>query len=653
MKFSRFFLLFGFALTVNLSSSFCATSDEKFFGTESFVPDWRAAEEIDQKASDRFLVDVWPMVKGDYETGGTANLENLPAEVSASGAVVFTFPYLQPLLPDYLPKENEMIGGKISLFAAKGESEPFLLGVRTLGGAKTISVQPGDLKKGDKVFPKEDVSVRLALQYLAKAKAGRSSGQVQYVEKMQPMVQLKPPEGKWKFPPKYSIGYIIDFHVPADAEPGLYQGEITVLADDKVVKAVPIELEVLPFSLKTNNYHAGAFGISYKRHAGGFLGYSPEMIEVDSRFGYSLAGGFFNKGNDIPFKPGTVPLEINTEDERFQKFDATMQLLKKYGMGRVAFWNWGASGNVEHFNVILKQAGFSGINTDEGKKGFAAICRAIKDAEKKYGWPELVINPYDEALDDQPAVKEIIKAMPYVQKASPETRIYMTEWHPGYARLYQSNGDQLKGKGRPSDEAYKKIPENQSPQLNFHVIGSNVCRDDSRAVQDKVGGEYWTYGGASKVGPQARFLYGLQGYRVRTEATLIWANYRGSVFGVGQTVNFILPDDKSLLNDSDEKEKAGKGVSTHGLVIPSVKALLVREGIDDRKYIETLKYYAQTKKSEENLTYLNELMNRCKEFASMKDVGGRENIEADVGNADRLQSIRVEVKDRILKLMQQ
>src|SRR3954469_24072649 len=45
--------------------------DERYFGTDSFVPDWRKAEEIDQKASECFLKNYWSTFKGDYDKGGT------------------------------------------------------------------------------------------------------------------------------------------------------------------------------------------------------------------------------------------------------------------------------------------------------------------------------------------------------------------------------------------------------------------------------------------------------------------------------------------------------------------------------------------------------------------------------------------------------
>jgi hypothetical protein len=632
-----------------LFSATVQTPDEKYFGTDSFVPDWRAAEELDAKATEVFLTTYWPLFKKDYDQGGTEKLSETTPEMESAGAAAFLVPCTTEVLPDYLPTAAEIAVSSVSLFAAKGESEPFALGVRTLEKGKTVSVQVSELKNGEKIFAKEDISVRLNIPYLAKVRVGRNpDNSSKYEDRMKSMPMIKPPDGKWTFPKNYSLCYIVDFHVPKDAEPGIYQGTVKVLADEAVVKTVSVSLEVLPFSLKTNNFHAGAFGISFRRFAGGFLGYFEPMVEMDSRYGYNLAGGFFNKGRDIPFKKGTSPLEVDAESEKFPKFDEVMKRLKKYGMGDVAFWNWGASGNVEHFNSILADAGFGKIDTESGKKGFGEVCRAIKEAEKKYGWPEFVIGPFDESLDDPVATREVIKAMPYVREMSPETRIYMTEWHPGYTRIYQSKGDILKGKKRPDDDAYKQIPANEAPILNFHVIGSNIGNADSRAIQDKLGGEYWTYGGASRISPQTRFLYGFQGYRVHSEAVLVWANYRGSLEGDGWTVHYILPDDPSMIAP-DKKE--GKE-AIRGPVIPSVRSVLVREGVDDRKYIETLKFHARTKKSQEDLDYLKELEARCKQSAKMEGVGGRENVEADVGNAAGLAALRAEVKDRILKVMQ-
>ncbi len=57
------------------------------------------------------------------------------------------------------------------------------------------------------------------------------------------------------------------------------------------------------------------------------------------------------------------------------------------------------------------------------------------------------------ALMDQDSVREIIAAMPYVHKFSPKSRVYMTEWHVGYSRLYQSSGKTLKFHARRAGSA--------------------------------------------------------------------------------------------------------------------------------------------------------------------------------------------------------
>jgi len=363
------------------------------------------------------------------------------------------------------------------------------------------------------------------------------------------------------------------------------------------------------------------------------------MIEIDSRYGFNLAGGFFNKGAEIPFRrTSDGGLEVDAGHEKFRTFNATMSALKKHGMGQVAFWNWGASGTLAQFNNVLAAAGVPPIGTEEGKKGFAQVCKAIKQAERKLGWPEFVINPVDEALMDQDATRELIRAVPHVQALSPETRLYMTEWHEGYTRLYQSSGSTLRGRRRPADNA--PVAGGEKPRLNFQVIGANTLSQNGRCLQEQLGGEYWVYTTLTKVGPHGRFAYGFMPYIVKAEACLMWATWKGDLTGQGWTLHYLMPDEP----------KGNSG--TRGPALASVRAVLAREGIDDRKYIETLKYHARTRKSEQDLRYLDELPARCRSLADdLKNIGGGDNTEAKVSDDDGIQKLRVEVKDRILKLI--
>ncbi|HUT34136.1 MAG TPA: hypothetical protein VNE39_11690 [Planctomycetota bacterium] len=615
--------------------------DEKHFGTDAFVPDWRRAEELDAKATQRFLERHWPDFRATHDAGNQGGLpEGLTEAERTAGIVVFPVDYIGETLPSRVPTPAERQFKSMALFAAKGESEPFAIAVRALDAPKVVAVETTDLTGSGGTIAKADTANRLCLAWDSDLYKGRGK----WAKEMQQVVLLKTPDNQWKFPPNYTMTYWVDVHVPAEAKPGAYTGQIHVKADGKVARTIDVAVEVLPFALKTNNFHAGCFRVTFNIWAAGFVGYYEEMIEMDSRYGYNIAGGFFNKGNEIPFTGAMETLKVDEGHEKFRKFDTTMKLLRKHGMGQVAFWNWGASGNVGQFNNVLKGAGCQPIQTEEGKKGFAHILRALKEAEEKHAWPEFVINPYDEALMDQEAVRHIIQAMPYVHAISPRSRVYMTEWHVGYTRLYQSSGRTLAGKSRPGDHGkeYKALAASgeREPLLNFHVIGANVYDPESRAIQDRFGGECWNYKGINRVSPQARYAQGFGSYVMKNEASLLWANYSGNFDEPSWTMHYVMPD-----------ERASR-YNTRGPVLASVRAAIGREGIDDRKYIETLKFHARTRKSVEDLKFLDEeLPRRCVAMADLKDVGGIDNTQERVTNASVFQKLRTEVKDRILRLL--
>ncbi len=609
---------------------------QRFWGRAAFVPDWGRGEEIDAVASADFLARYWPQLRPSrYERNPDA------ARAADLHAVrVFRTDYWDSLSPAYTPAKNSAIDGTIKLYAAQGESEPFALGIRSDAKSRRVSITATDFAHGDVLFNAGNVSNRLMLSYTAREAPGKKlTGMLE-----KPMVLLKPPGNEWAFPPATTMSYIVDFHVPETQPPGDYRGEIAVAADGIIIERIPVSLTVLPFRLLTNNFHAGAFGTTYDIWAGGFSGYTEEMIEMDSRYGFNLAGGFFNKGAEIPFvrEPGGQ-LTINESDPKFTKFDHTMTLLRRYGMGDVAFWNWGATGNVQQFNNVLKQAGYPGIATSAGKRGFAAICAALKRAERRYNWPEFVINPFDEALKDQDGTRAVIEATPFVRKASPATRLYMTEWRPGYTRLYQSSGAVLKGHKRPREREMAALKaRNEAPRFNFAVIGSNTLSVEARQLQSKLGGELWHYGGASQLNAAARMAYGFTPWIVHADAALIWANYKGDFLGNGWTLHFAMPLDP----------QGRQNGNTRGPIIPSVRAVAVREGIDDRKYIETLRYHATIRRSADDFRFLETLGERARKLlANANHVGGIENVTARFSKQPEMEKIRAEVRERIVRLV--
>ncbi|MEM7466746.1 MAG: hypothetical protein AAF387_07660 [Pseudomonadota bacterium] len=608
-----------------------------FWGRNAFVPDWQAGEQNDLRATRHFF-DSWA-----GQLSERPQVEHVGQSVNPNARVIVrSIPHWLEVRP-FRDLSGEMPEGNPQKFAALGESEAYAFAIRSLDANLDITAQLEPWRKDGNAVAPLNVSFRLMLPYLARSKSGkRDTTQI-----VKPMVLVASDENSWLFPKSYTMVIVADVHISVGQEPGLYATKFVLRNRDRELFSLPIRLEVLPFELQVNDFHAGAFGTAYDLWQGGFTGYYPEMIEIDSRYGFNIAGGFFNKGNEIPFTFNpNGRLIVDRANPKFKKFDQTMRNLKKFGMGDVLFWNWGGSGKYQQFLNVLKGAGITApFDTAEGRQKFAELLQAIKAVERVRNWPEIVINPFDEALKDQDATRAVVSAIPHVKAESPDTRLYMTEWRPNYTRHYQSSGKHLAGKHRPREAEYLKLRmSGEQPVFNFAVIGSNVLSEASRQLQDQLGGEYWNYTGAWSITDTTQFGLGFRPWITRSETVLIWANYKGDLFNEGWTVHHALPFDKH----------GRKNRNTRGPVLAGAQAYAVREGIDDRKYIETLRYHAWRTGSETDWGFLASLSKRARQILeNPESVGGVDNIPGRLVKGANLLSMRAEIKNRILTLLDQ
>lgn len=558
---------------------------------------------------------------------------------------IYGVDYWVSIDPATTPDEPAIRGhahlAKPRIAAARGESEPYAFAVHLDGRSANVTITVNDLVGAQGSIGRESISLRVMQAWSARLHPrGRD-----VLTSIRPMGLLAPAHDSWPVAAGCTTVFVLDVHVPSTAAAGTYAALIRVEVDGARIADIPLTLEVAPFELIANNFRAGAFGTTYAQWAGGFTGYFSEMMEMDARYGFDLAGGFFNKGNELPFRRELDgELVVDESDTRFARFDATMRSLRKFGMGDILFWNWGATGNVRQFDAVLRGAGIAGgIATAAGKQGFADILRAMKIAEREHGWPEIVVNPFDEALKNQDAVHELIAAIPLVRAASPDSRLYMTEWRPGYTRHYQSSGGHLRGRKRPrAAERAALVSSGERPRLNFQVIGSNTLDAEGRAIQDRLGGEYWHYTGGTTLSAASRFAFGFRPWIRRSEAVLLWANYKGELNGKGWTLHYVLPSEPM-----SRRRRAARA-----LVIPSVRALVVREGIDDRRYIETLRYHAVRLGSQEDLVFLEQLQhNAAALLLNPEELGGADNIEGRVTDGRVLECLRDELRKRISALL--
>ena len=159
-----------------------------------------------------------------------------------------------------------------------------------------------------------------------------------------------------------------------------------------------------------------------------------------------------------------------------------------------------------------------------------------------------------------------------------------------------------------------------------------------------LGGEYWNYTGAWSISPTTQFGLGFRAWITQSETVLIWANYKGSLLNRGWTVHHPLPLDPN----------GRKNRNTEGPVLAGAQAYAVREGIDDRKYLETLRYHAWRTGSESDWRYLTNLSKRAKSLLkNPRSIGGIDNVPGRLSDTTTLGTLRAELKDRILKLIDQ
>ncbi|MBM4037137.1 MAG: hypothetical protein FJ290_01370 [Planctomycetes bacterium] len=119
------------------------------------------------------------------------------------------------------------------LFACPGEYEPFSFLLRPKQALEEVFIVASELKgEGGAVIPPENVVVTSVERFLGE---GRDI-----------LMELG---RKWNMAAQSTEYFWCTVHVPPDAKPGTYKGEVTVTAKEGAVGSIAIVLEVLPIAL--------------------------------------------------------------------------------------------------------------------------------------------------------------------------------------------------------------------------------------------------------------------------------------------------------------------------------------------------------------------------------------------------------------------
>ena len=187
------------------------------------------------------------------------------------GYLLFTRPTVEPVYPNTRPRPEERLDALVA-FAAPGQFEPVTLALYPVRPLVNLKVRVSSLVSTSTEIPADQIDVRLGTYWNVGYPAYTTLKTYRRTPELLERVTVH------SSPAKECQRYWLSIHVPDDAQPGLYQGAVTVWDDgfDRAV-SIPIVLRVLSFHLtKDPSKHYSAY--FYTRNTTLYRGRSNEFI---------------------------------------------------------------------------------------------------------------------------------------------------------------------------------------------------------------------------------------------------------------------------------------------------------------------------------------------------------------------------------------
>ncbi len=475
-----------------------------------------------------------------------------PDEARA-GIVIYNRPWIVYTTARSTPSQAER-DAAFSCRAAPGEIEPISISAYCLSDVSKIRGRISDLK-GPGTIPASSATVYSVYQvpmpwtWRPSVKSARRARTWDRV----PNLMLDVPGG---LPgrAKESRQLIFDLAVPASAKPGTYKGQITVETDrGRVVREVRVT--VLPFKLHQahKEWQRGMFGIP--RNAAdarfqvrwGLNSLAPWWHKAHVLFG--TTHGLCNADGDMLLvKKGREERMLGPVLDRARKagFKSWVYFLMDRGFGNAVRGWWG----VKDYPSEEYRAAY--------KKTVEALLKSLKDA----GYPEPILVANDEPTSREYDTERIFKEMKWIDEVGGRN----------YAVVYR-----------------KTDPERFAGKPYFHMWVSNNPSPAKLAAARKSRCSLATYRGGhwQRKIAEVRFHFGCKSFWFDAPLTFSWAHDWD--YGAGDGVD--------RFNDFAGGGEGGRHTSVffdkRGRPVPTLSMLAIREAIDDRLYMETLRKTGQ------------------------------------------------------------
>ena len=492
-----------------------------------------------QRAQDEFIPSGW--------TKKNENLNTVPNWIDEKdkerGYLLFKTNYLDLIYPETLPNRDD-VADFFEIFITPGEYEPITFCLRSLEDLKECKVNISDLisKDGIHTISKDNFDIRITRYFpvITSEKKYRASPLI--LEKKDSINLNKGSTQQWW----------ITAYAPTGATAGDYFGKIILQCKEKPSKELILKMKVLPFKLKEPER---AYGIYYHLDSR-WKGFYPfnvnkHFLDIKEHGLNSLALYFIpyfvrNNGDiDISFeKPGQYCS---------LSMDEALQTYVNVGLNRPIIF-MGLDLIVR--NRIKADLGYEVFSKDFNE-AFVNIVEAVEKEQKTMNWPEFIFSPSDEPALRQEKMEICKYYLRLLKETLPSSKTYMT----------------LIGSKHGIDDG--KIFDPWLDIRCYALVNKKIIEDTIRS-----GDELWVYNGGSfgKNPAQDRFFYGFYAERISAKGVMQWAYQWPAT-----------PEASPYTEMQSGRQGQYYTYPSINGPLPTIGWEGLREGIDDAKYIYTLR----------------------------------------------------------------
>jgi hypothetical protein len=531
--------------------------------------------------------------------------------------------YYEQIHPNSAPKAKE-VGATVFARLSQNENEPAAFAVYAQEDLEGVTYQVSDL-----TGPAGKLACEIKCLTAEYALEPKDKGLAFFPQRLWPMFPsaIKKSRSGW---------FLINIKTLGDASlPGQYTGKITIKSGAHSAE-LPVKVEVLPVKLLTMDEAGLRMGGCLSGYVS--VGEMRAMLDHNHNMVNIWYSGVFPKAS---VKDGKLELDFRYMDEWMAQAKACGQ--------KTVVWFLGGNPNAYPESLTIERELYV---TQGGKKDdffqkmaapdqrgkilaeiaplYTQWVRQIYAHAKEKGWPELILTPFDEpvkwcnpdpkaesgrkfAIGCGPWIRDHFKAgCKLIHDATPDAKVYISMHHNFTRKVHGTDG---------------RVGEIFIPDADF--VCTNAIAEDSELGDKtrKAGKNFWQYGGSAS----RRYGFGFYFAAWDSRGSLCWAYNWGKRFDI---------------SGGGSWEYAWQS-PFETIVTPTYEE--IREGWDDRRYVETAK--ALAKKTGKDITPL--LAQIRKETLENRGRGGRDMVNdfwEEGRNANKMDQWRKMLADKIIEL---